>query len=85
MAYHKQHCAPAVKYQAFTTDFNAAYGEVAGILKKVASYALEKFNLGDLVFGVYHLAEVGHKTPYGSQCQHHDMQQQQQEQLLQLL
>jgi hypothetical protein len=51
-----------VKYQKFATDFNEAYGEVAGMLKKVGSYAVEKFNLGDLVFGVYHLAEVGFET-----------------------
>eukprot|EP00878_Enallax_costatus_P025754 GHUV01027581.1.p1 GENE.GHUV01027581.1~~GHUV01027581.1.p1 ORF type:complete len:197 (+),score=43.74 GHUV01027581.1:245-835(+) len=45
-----------LKYQTFKTDLQEGIGEVAGVLMKVAKYAYEKFHIGDLVFGVYHLA-----------------------------
>ena len=39
-------------------DFNEGFGEIAGVLLRVARYALERFGVGDVIFGVYHLAQV---------------------------
>jgi hypothetical protein len=47
---------PTAAFQDFKTDFNEGFGEIAGVLFKIAKYAATRFNLGDLVFGVYHLA-----------------------------
>ena len=38
-------------------DFTEGYGEIAGVLLRVARYALERFGVGDVLFGVYHLAQ----------------------------
>lgn len=46
-----------LEYQKFATDFNEGFGEIAGVLFKVAKYAATRFNIGDIVFGVYHLSE----------------------------
>lgn len=45
------------KFAQFKTDFNEGFGEVAGVLFKVAGYASSKFDIGDIVFGVKHLAD----------------------------
>jgi hypothetical protein len=58
-SHHPTPFLAAAKYQNFTTDISEAYGEVAGVLLKVAKYAWEKFGIGDVLFGVYHLAQVG--------------------------
>ncbi|KAI8467262.1 MAG: Alpha/Beta hydrolase protein [Monoraphidium minutum] len=51
----------ARKYSKIATDFNEGFGEIAGVLFKVAKYAASRFNIGDIVFGVYHLADHHNK------------------------
>ena len=40
-----------------SSDFNAGFGEVAAALLRVCKYALARFGIGDVVFGIYHLSK----------------------------
>lgn len=50
-----------MNFHKFKTEFDEGVGEIAGVLFRVAKYAATKFNIGDIVFGVFYLADFHNK------------------------
>lgn len=49
---------PTAAYAEMASDFDAGMGEIAAALLRVCKYALARFGIGDILFGIYHLSKA---------------------------